>query len=190
MKQTNLYQIKELALKSGRAVYSIQQLANLIKKPKSIAKVYSSRLVNKGLAKRILQGKISFIDDDFIIASQLIEPSYISLTSALLFHKLIQQMPANVECVTTKNSRRYKNAGIVYHKIPCSLFYGYEKYKNGPSYIFAADAEKALVDSVYLNSISKNSIGEMLSKLDKKKLEDYINRFKGRGKKKLVKALL
>ena len=185
-----LYAIRDAALKSKRAVYTIQQLANLIKAGKAVAKVYSSRLVKKGLAKRILRGKISFAEDDHVIGSQLSEPCYISLNSALLFHSLIMQVPANVECVTTKNSRRYPALGLVYHKIPASLFYGYEKYEKAGSYVFVADPEKALIDAVYLNVISKETAGELSARVDRKKLSAYLSRATGRGRKKLERWLL
>jgi predicted transcriptional regulator of viral defense system len=190
MKKTNLYEIRDVALKSGRAVYSVQQLAHLIKKPKSTAKVYSSRLVRKGLAKRIIRGKISFVVDDYVISTQLLEPSYISVHSALLFHDLIMQVPQNVECVTTKNSIRYKPLGIVYHKIPGSLFFGYEKYGKGDSYVFVAEPEKAVIDGVYLNMLSKEDILEVITKLDKNKISKYIERFRGKGKRKLEEWFL
>ncbi len=186
----NLYEIKELAVKSGRAVFSVQQLANLINKPKAIAKVYSSRLVKKNLAQRLTRGKISFSEDDEVISTQMIEPSYISLTSALLFHQLMQQVPVNTECVTTKNSIRYNRFGIVYHKIPASLFYGFEKHRKGLSYIFVAEAEKALIDSVYLNLISKKTARELSAKVDQRKLKVYIERFDRNGRKKLERWLL
>ena len=39
--------------------------------------VYMNRLVRNNLATKPVNGKISFINDDFIMASQLIYPSYI-----------------------------------------------------------------------------------------------------------------
>ena len=88
MKKLTFYKIKEMALNSGRAVYNTSQLTNLIDKDYSIASVYLTRLWKAGLAKRLVRGKISFVDNDFVIASQLVEPSYISLSSALLFHNV------------------------------------------------------------------------------------------------------
>ncbi|MEW5955856.1 MAG: hypothetical protein AB1626_04970 [Candidatus Micrarchaeota archaeon] len=190
MKQTNLYEIRERALKSSRAVYSAQQLANLVGKPKSVAKVYLSRLANKGLATKILRGRIAFTDDDFVIASQLLEPAYVSLHSALLFHGLVQQVPKNVECATPRKSRTYASLGLTYHKIPSSLFYGYEKHRRGQSYVFMASLEKALVDGVYLNAFPKKLVSELMEKVDSEKLESYVKRFKGTGRKKLEKWLL
>ncbi|MFH0972367.1 MAG: hypothetical protein V1835_07450 [Candidatus Micrarchaeota archaeon] len=189
MKKSNLYEIRELARRSGRSVYSIQQLANLIAKPKGIAKVYASRLVQKGLAKRILRGKISFSTDDYVIASQLIEPAYVSLSSALLFHKLIKQVPAFVECVNTRNSRRFLELGIVYHKMPPSLFFGYERQGRDGSYAFIADAEKALIDSVYFGSISKKDAHDAMKEVRSEKINNYLERYKGRGKAKLKRWL-
>jgi predicted transcriptional regulator of viral defense system len=181
--------IRDLALESERAVYSIQQLSNLISKPKSIAKVYASRLVKKGLAKRLTRGKISFVEDDYVIATQLIEPSYVSLSSALLFHGLIQQVPAAVQSVTPTNSRKYEKLGLVYHKIAAALFFGYLRYKKGSSYVFIAEPEKALLDLVYFTPPRKEMISEIIGKLDKKKLEDYVGRFRGRGRNKLKRWL-
>lgn len=190
MKQLSLFLIRELALKSNRAVFSVQQLANLIGKPKKIAKVYSWRLVKKGLAKPLLRGKISFSDDDFVVSSQLIEPSYVSMRSALLFHGIATQVPVAVECVSTKNTFSYPNLGIYCHKIPKSLFYGFEKQQKAGSYFFVADAEKALVDGVYLNAFSKTEAEEYSALVNKQKLSQYVKRFKANGRKKLEKWLL
>ncbi len=190
MKGLNLYKIRDMAIASGRSVYSIQQLANLVGKPKSVAKVYASRLVRKGMAERLLRGKLSFVDDDYVVLGQLVEPSYVSLSSALLFHGFITQVPAFVEGVTTKNSRRYEKLGVVYHKIPPSLFYGYEKYKKSRGYAFVADGEKALIDWVYLGRPPKGVIADVIGKTDRGKLRKYVERFRGRGRKKLEGWLL
>lgn len=189
MKHLNLYMIRDMALSSGRAVFSVQQLANLVGKQKSIAKVYANRLVKKGLAKQIVRGKISFVNDEFVIACQLIEPSYISCRSALLFHQLMQQVPSTVECASPKRSAKYEGLGITYHKIPPSLFFGYERHRKSGSYIFVADKEKALVDSVYLNCISRGDAREIAAGLDRGKLKEYAAKLDGRGKKKLKRWL-
>jgi len=185
-----IYDIRDMALRSRRAVYSAQQLANLIGKPKPVATVYLSRLVAKGLAKKLLRGRITFVEDDHIIASQLVEPAYISLMSALAFHNLVQQVPARVECVSPKNSRKYEKLGVIYHKIPASFFYGYERHWKGSSYVLVADPEKALLDALYLNRIGENAAKELLGKMDRQRLAGYVRRFHGKGKKKLERWLL
>ncbi len=181
--------IRDMALRSQRAVFTVQQLANLISKSKNIAKVYLSRLVKRGLANKIMQGKITFIEDDYIVATQLIEPSYISLNSALLFHNLITQIPKAVECVTPKNNRVYESLGIRYHKISPSMLFGYKKYKKGETYIFVADPEKAIIDGIYLNKFQKEFVKELKEKVDRNKLNEYANRIIGRGRKKILRWL-
>lgn len=189
MKTLSLYQIRDLALDSGRSVFSVQQLANLIGRPRSIATVYSSRLVNKGIASRVLKGKISFEKDDFVIATQLVEPSYVSLDSALLFHGIITQVTRNIECVTTINSINYRDLGIRYHKIPKGLFFGYKRHSRGRSYLLMAEPAKALIDGLYLNAYSKGEATEYADKLDSLRLGRLAEQFRGRGSKKMNKVI-
>ena len=123
MKELTLYKIRDMALKNNVSVYNVNEFANLIQKNNKVAIVYMNRLVRNNLATKPVNGKISFINDDFIMASQLIYPSYISTNSALLFHKLAQQVHGKVECVTTINSINYNKLGISYHKIKPELFF-------------------------------------------------------------------
>jgi len=79
----------------------------------------------------------------------LVEPSYISLYSALLYHKLIQQVPVNIQFVTTVNPIVMQSVGLEYHKISPKLYFGYDKIKIENSYILIAKPEKALIDGLY-----------------------------------------
>ena len=187
MKKWNLYKIREQALLQKQAVFSIQQLANLISKPKQVAKVYASRLVKKGIAMRIQRGKISFVDDAYVIASHLVQPSYVSFHSALLIHGLIQQVPKYIECANTKNSRVYKTIGITYHKLPPGLFYGYKKVPKAGSYMLLAEPEKAILDGLYLGVFSKKDLQEL--KFDSGRMASLLGQYNGRGKKKLEKMV-
>ncbi len=181
MKEVSVYQIRETALGTGRAVFSVQQLSNLIGKSRAVSTVYLSRLVKKGLASRLMKGKISFVEDDFVIATQLLEPSYVSLDSALLMHGIIKQVPNMVECVTTKNSVRYKELGIVYHKLPGSMFSGYRRESKGSSYFFLAEPEKAFIDGIYLNFYSMDDIVEHLDRLDLEEMRKMACALRVRG---------
>lgn len=193
MKNSSLYQIRDKAIASGRAVFSVQELSNLTGKKRAVATVYLSRFVKNKLAKRIKKGKITFIDDDFVIATQLVEPSYVSLNSALIFHGIIKQVPRSIECVTTKNSLNYEKLGIRYHKIPEGLFFGYTREQKGSSYVFVAEAEKALLDGLYLNLYSKKELALNLAQIEninKIRLIAFLHQFKGRGSKKMRKVIL
>ncbi|HRS42732.1 MAG TPA: hypothetical protein P5530_02565 [Candidatus Diapherotrites archaeon] len=169
----NLYEIKELAKKSGKAVYSTRQLSNLISKDKLSTAVYVSRLIKGKFAKKLQKGTISFTDNDFVIATQLYEPAYVSLDSALLFHNLITQVPKDIDCITTINSKYFKSHNIYYHKISPKLFFGFKKYKLDNSYAFIAEPEKATLDGLYYNKYSIADLEEWLSKLNYTRLKKY-----------------
>ena len=188
-KENTLYSIREAAINAGKAVITTAEIANILGKPKRVGAVYAARMVRKGLAKRIMKGKFSLLEDDFAIASQLIAPSYISLDSALLFHEIIRQVPRQIECVTTINTIRLESYGIIYHKIPGSLVYGYRKVERGSSYAFFAEPEKAVVDGIYLGFYSKDALRSVIEKIDAHKLLGYAKRYKGYGSGKLLKVV-
>lgn len=189
MKETNLYEIRDKAIKSGRMVFSVAELSNLIGKEKKTAKVYLSRLAKQGLAFRIVRGKISFTDDEYLIATQFIEPSYISLLSALNFHGAVQQVPRFIQCVTPKNTRTFENYGIEYHKIAKNLFFGYKAHKKENSYIFVADKEKALLDGIYLKQFDLSFLEENLGQVDRRLILEYSLKFSIRIQK-MIRELL
>ena len=70
MKRLSIYEIRDNAPDSGKAVYSVQQRSSLIGEPKDSAAVHMSRLVTRGLVYRLMREKISFMDNDHVIASK------------------------------------------------------------------------------------------------------------------------
>ena len=187
-KTLTLYKIKEMALNSNRAVYNTAQLSSLIGKDFNTASVYMTRLWKNGFAKHLLRGKISFVEDDFVIASQLIEPSYISLSSALLFHNVIQQVPRRIQSVTPVNSVNYDQLGLEYHKIPPGLMFGYERHKIGESYCFVATPEKALLDGYYLNHFTSEDLRSYLENRKMSEFKSFLEKFSGKGRLKLIEV--
>ena len=185
----NLYKIRDKAIASQRAVFSIQQLANLTSKPKTIAKLYASRLVKKGLAQRLRRGKITFNGDDDVNACQLIEPSYITLDSALMRHHVGTQMPAWTICATTRNSLRLNTLRFWYHKIPPSLYYGFKREAFGSSYILLAEPEKAILDGLYLGRFRKKDLKEFEGEINFRRLEELAMKYTGRGSAKIRKMI-
>lgn len=173
----NLYEIRDKVLEGGRLVLSIGQLSNLIPTSKEHAKVYANRMVKKGFATRIMEGTIAFTNDSFIIASQLIEPSYISFTGALYLQGIIRQIPTAVECVTPRNNRVFRSLGIEYHKINSALFFGYERMERYASHVFVARPMKAVLDMVYFDLYPRH----MKIKLDKDEIKEMVKAYEGIG---------
>ena len=177
----SVYELRDKIISGGRLVLSLSQLSNITGIPRGAAKVYASRLVKKGLASRIMEGTISLTDDPFVMATQLLEPSYVSLTSALYLNELIRQVPSVTECATTKNTRKFATLGIEYHRVHPALFFGYERLEKRGSYTFVATSEKAVLDMVYLGRLPPHLFADVGGDLDRDRLRSYIGRFNGVG---------
>ncbi len=93
-------------------------------------------------------------------------------------HGLLRQIPALVECVTTRNTLKYPHLGLAYYKVHPRLFYGYEKISRGGSYMFVAFPGKAVLDGVFLKKLAETTLGTVLPSLDMEKLMELSEAFK------------
>jgi len=91
-----------------------------------------------------------------LIANHLYGPSYISLESALSFHKLIPERVYSVLSVTTKRSKKYNTPfGIFDYRtvLPSYFSIGIQLQKSDNKTAFLmASPEKALCDMILLSS--------------------------------------
>ena len=179
MSRQNLYDIKEKAINSKQKVFSIKDLATLLGKSTNVSGVYFNRLIKRGLAYKIKDGLLCFVNDDKVIATNIVQPSYISLNSALYYYGLIEQIPQTYEVVSTRQVR-YKTQ-YKYYVINSKLLFGYTMEKAGESYFFIADPEKAFLDLVYFFGFSKAYFGDIKQKLNLKKLKSYLKIYKSIG---------
>ena len=188
-RKLNLYKMRDICNNSGRSVFTTSQLVNLLGVSDGMARLYLSRLVKKGMAVRIRRGYISFSRNDYIIATQLLEPSYVSLDSALLFHGIIQQVPNKVQAVTTINSLNLSSEGIEYHKINPGLFFGYERIRTENSYFLVANPEKALIDGFYLNIFDEEFLVEHSMGLEYAKIRERLLKYRGIKSRRIKEVL-
>ena len=186
-----LRHVKMLVSSSGKSVYTTEQLARLLSITKPSAKNYIYLLVKNNLARRLQRGKITFSSDDLVNASQMIEPSYISVSSALYFHGMVMQVPAKVFCVTTVNTFDFEETGYYYHRIPSDLFFGFEKLaKADGTFFYVATKEKAVIDMVYLNLVSPGLLRDVKRYTSKKRMAELLDRYEGRGSKRMKEVLI
>ena len=129
---------------------------------------------SKSLLFKIEKNKFSKTKDIFIIASQLISPSYLGLTSSLYLQNEFSQIINNIDILTSKQKKKIKifDTEINFIKIKPFLIFGYKKIKKENSYIFISDLEKTLIDSL-LKHMKIINILEIIKKTDIKKLLDY-----------------
>jgi predicted transcriptional regulator of viral defense system len=115
----------------------------------------------KGWVKSIAGGYYAFGDtviDNIILnvlANKIVQPSYISLESALSYYQIIPERVFGVTSVTSKKTSHFESRwGIIsYRSLKPDLMFGYEVVRPTPGRIFLiASLEKTILDYLYLNS--------------------------------------
>lgn len=90
----------------------------------------------------------------FLIANNLISPSYVSLQSALAYYDLIPEAVPEVTSITSRQRSEKLTTdfgAFDYHHIQDNLFQGYHLIQVvQEQYIYIARPEKALLDLIYL----------------------------------------
>lgn len=139
------------------------------------------RLEKKGFVKRLVKGKYVNLfqkPHDFALANFLLQPSYVSMESALSFYGIISGFSYQIISVTTKKSRKFLvgDREFSYGQIKNDLFWGYEKKEN----FLIADKEKAYLDFIYFcfKGLREPDFSEFeLLSLDKVKVKKYLKKF-------------
>jgi predicted transcriptional regulator of viral defense system len=134
-----------------------------------------------------------------LIAASLYQPSYISLETALSYHKMIPERAVSVTSVTTRKTSAFKNEEglFLYRHLKQNAYFGFRQARDEAGFpYFIAEPEKALLDLLYFNlSKAGNDLGGYLrdslrlqnkSVLNKRKLTAYAARY---GVKKLLKIV-
>lgn len=138
--------------KMHNSVILLNDIVRIINKNKEYARVYIHRLSKKNLIHEIERGKYTLSNDPFEIASNLIFPGYISFISAYSIYGFTTQIPANIQIVSLKSKKPLSvyNTRISFIKFKRENFFGYKRKNFREKYIFIAEPEKAIIDSLYL----------------------------------------
>ena len=158
----------------------------------------------KGYIKKIVKGYYLFSEVDIdegtlsAIANKIYKPSYISFETAMSHYRLI---PESIYMITSASTRRTylfetPVARFSYRKLKPALFFGYSLLPGG---IKMAFMEKAILDYFYINpsvrtvndfaSLRVNR-EEMLIRLNKERLTEYMRRFNQKRLSKRVESFL
>jgi hypothetical protein len=183
------------ALRSGKALYRLGELARLAGHSEAAARQAAHRLVRRGWLARLGKGLFAnmlqpggppTVEDAVAI---LYPPAYVSLASALFAHGIADQAPHVLTCVTTNKTKRF-NTGlgeIRYQQIKASLFFGYSLERGIPR----AHPEKAALDFIYLEL--RNGRQPALDEwnwdeLDPERLQKWAARYPGSVKEAVTSA--
>ncbi|MEM2123633.1 MAG: hypothetical protein QXE79_08375 [Candidatus Bathyarchaeia archaeon] len=172
----NMMKILSKLEKSSLAVFTISDLQKIIGKSEKIAYVYLNRMLKRGLIHKIEGGKFTIYEDPFLISTQLVYPSYISFLSAIFLHGKTTQTVNEILVATSRKKGGLDVFGmrVKFVRVNPKFMFGFRRIEKGGSYIFLADLEKAIIDSLYLPRYCPLSeIFNALKDADVEKLLEY-----------------
>lgn len=188
--------IEKAIIQYGR-ILAFNDLRNIFAElyTKESAKSRITQLAKSGWFKRIKRGLYLIVDslsarsqNDsslYIIANTLDGVSYVSLSHALNYYQMFDQYDRIITSITTKYSKKYDFDNHIYNfsKIKKNLYFGFVQKRENGKIIRVAEAEKALLDYLYLESsfavasLVFEKIRDHHMELDLDKLQNYANRF-------------
>jgi predicted transcriptional regulator of viral defense system len=137
-------------------------------------------MAKQGEVHRVTRGFYSVNDDPAAVVFAL-RPAYIGLQDALSVRDLWEQ-ETNVVVVTTGKAkpgvRTVMGSRVVVHRIDPRYFFGFDYVRHNQNfYVPVSDLEKTLIDLVYFGETpGKDVLKQLVKKVDKKKLEEYLGR--------------
>ena len=148
-----LLQVIRHLVQSSLAVFTINDLSRILRKPKNYCSLYLHRLKKKEHILQVEKGKYALNDTNiYAIASNLIPHSYVSFLSALSYYKLTTQLPQTIHVVAPKSKKPIYFQGYNLHFVkmnPSKIFSITKQYSGGKN-LFIGTKEKVIIDSIYL----------------------------------------
>lgn len=148
----NLVQILSKLEKGSLAVFTVTDLKKITGLKKEVIYVYLNRMLNKDFINKVERGKFALYKDPFMVSTQLVYPSYISFLPAFYLHGKTTQTINEIIVVTSKRRGNIEifDTKIKFVRLDPKFMFGFKRVEKGNSFIFLADLEKAIIDSLYL----------------------------------------
>lgn len=178
--------------------FTTEEVARKFGITRASAHVLCSRQVKNGSFIRlkknfyVLEDRWPYLEREefFVLANYLQVPSYLSCTTALVYHGLTTQVPRDwYESVSLKRSKQLtaREVKFCYFKLKKDCYFGFTKI--GP--FFMAQKEKAFLDACHLYvhgnyAFDWNALD--MDRLDGDELRSLLKPF-SRGTKEMVKGL-
>ncbi len=168
-----------------KAVFSVKDVTKIINKSSGYSSLMLFRLKKKGLIFEVEKGKYALKETNpFLIISNLTYPCYISFLTAFSYYNLATQIPKKIQivCLKSKKETIFDGYNLKFIKIKQNRFFGYKREKVNTGFIFIAEIEKAIIDSLFLPKYcpidnTYNALKEM-ENINIEKLIDYAFRMK------------
>lgn len=169
--------IKKLETKP---LFTLNQLSLITNYKKSYLKVLVNRLVKKKILFKIERGKYTVYSDPLIFSSHIVQPSYLTLWTALRFYDLTTQLPREI-FVAYKRRKKTINFQKTKINFVCLAPWGFGKKNYQGLEIFVAEKEKLFLDILAAGITPWSEIDELMEKIDDKKLIEYALKTKNKS---------
>lgn len=187
--------IEKAILKYGR-ILTVSDLMSIFQDEYSEASAHNriNLLSRAGWFRRLKQGLYLIIDSLtsrsqidvslLSIANALVNNSYVSLSYALNYYQLFDQYSSTLVSITIAESKKYLFDDYIfrYSKVKDEMYFGFtDKIIDGKR-VRLAEAEKALIDYLYLDksfesaSLVFEKLRDHAQEIDTKKLQEYASR--------------
>jgi predicted transcriptional regulator of viral defense system len=177
----------------NQTIITINDIQDAIDVPYDDAKKIANNLVHKQWLDRLKSGTYlivplaagetgEYTEHEFVIASHLADPMYISYWTALNFHGLTEQVPMTVVAATTEQVPDREIHGVTYGfvTLTAAKFFGYDSVVVDAQQVNVASVEKTLVDCAdhpeHCGGIGELAKGVAAADLDQATLTEYLLR--------------
>lgn len=177
-----------------KPVFGIQDIERIAYCKSDYAKQTLIRLKNRKLIKQIRRNVYTTKDNIFVIASNIVYPSYISFWSASYFLGYTEQILNTIQIATTRRADTIDFENYTIKFIPLSHFFGYKKVQTNDGELFVVEDEKLLID-VFLKPKECGNFDEIEkvvenSNISEEKIIKYLKRVNDQTVVKRVGFLL
>lgn len=139
-------------------LFTSRDARRIVRRNASAANKLLHTLARQGYIQRLEKGKFilqptmataeTISKHEFLVAMQLVQPSYIGYWTALHYHGLTEQLANVVFVATPKQKKAMRIQGVTYRfiKLAKRKFFGFETQKVGGQPFQISDLEKTVVD--------------------------------------------
>lgn len=148
-----MLKLYEKLISLNKKYFTSREIARALEIKEQNRKVALYRLVQRKLLRRLRRNiyEINFSPSDIVeVANSLYYPSYLSFIYCLGKLGMLNQIAYEIEFATPNKTKRMeiRDRIVVFRQIKKELFFGYSLKDN----IFIAEPEKALLDTLYIES--------------------------------------
>ncbi|MEW6063545.1 MAG: hypothetical protein AB1571_04215 [Nanoarchaeota archaeon] len=186
-------EIEELFKKSPIADFkSIERIIKNKKNVKNYTKQLIRNLLLKRKIKKLTKGYYTLHNDNSL-AVFCFKPAYLGLQDALSFHNLWEQETIPIVITIKKvrpGIRKIMDNNILIRRLNKKYFFGFDYQQQDNFYFPYSDIEKTFIDMIYFKEkLDEETIKNLIKKINKKKLNNYLKLYPKRIKKIILNIL-